>query len=117
MSSAVQFLAQAVQFARPGEIDHLHEAELPAAIGAVGEPDPAGLGEHLEPRAGRVRPDGEHVPEHGPPVRQVPLLVPAVEQDLPPQGGSGGMGPLEASTDHAPTPRLRGIEYSSSCRR
>jgi hypothetical protein len=38
---------------------------------------------HLEVGAGRVRPDGEHVPEHGLPVRQVPLLAPAVEQHLP----------------------------------
>jgi hypothetical protein len=81
-SRAVQFLAQAVDLARAGEIDHLHEGELPAAIRTIGEPDPAGLGEHLEPRAGRPRPDGEHVPEYGLPVRQVPLLVPAVEQHL-----------------------------------
>src|SRR6266700_5886386 len=95
---SVQFPAQAVDLAWPGEIDHLDEGELPAAVRAVGEPDPASFRQHLEPRAGRVRPDGQHVPEYGLPVRQVPLLMPAVEQHLP-------------GVNHAPTPRLRGIEY------
>jgi hypothetical protein len=38
-------------------VDHLHRGEPAAAVRAIGEPDSLRLGVHLEPRAGRVRPE------------------------------------------------------------
>ena len=55
-----ELLAQPLGLARPAEVDDLDQAELPAAVGAVGQPDRGGL-VHLEPRAGRLPCDPEHV--------------------------------------------------------
>src|SRR5205807_9500436 len=86
--------------------DDLDQLEPPSARGAVGQAHRLCLGVHLEPRAGCPRADGEHVAHHVLAGCQVALLMPAVETDLP-----------LIRHCQAPTPRLSGSEYSSSCNR
>src|SRR5581483_2581059 len=43
----MQFPAQPLDLARPGQVDDLYQGEPAAAVRAVGEPDPLRLGVHL----------------------------------------------------------------------